>query len=317
MLLRDDEKQGLEGQCLVKKDGYYYLFYSIGNCCGDRCSYKVHVARSSSLQGPYSKFENNPILSETKDWKCTGHGTIVKSEAGKDFYMYHAYSKANDVYTGRQGMLGELNWNLHTGWPDIKPLGEKANPVKNFEDEFLQTDLSYAWQWDFRNSKPNLKVQNGNLTLSGRTPENNLTGTALTVRPLAGDYEITTEVVNENASLKGLVLYGDAGQALGIGIKNNMIQIWEVKDKERTVLTEVTVKTGKPLELKMKVDNGYQCRFYWNEGQNWKELKLTTEFLNGDFLPPWDRTPRPGLIYLGAEAEPAVFSSFQIIYTSR
>jgi len=92
-LLRDDEKKGLEGQCLVKRNGYYYLFYSVGNCCGGGCSYQVEVARAASLRGPYAKFTQNPILSETEDWKCTGHGTIVTTKEGKDFYMYHAYSK--------------------------------------------------------------------------------------------------------------------------------------------------------------------------------------------------------------------------------
>jgi hypothetical protein len=154
------------------------------------------------------------------------------------------------------------------------------------------------------------------LTLSGQAGETNLTGTALTVRPLAGDYEITTEVVNQNASLKGLVLYGDAGQALGVGVKNNTIQVWEVKDKKRTVLREETIGTGKPLRLKMKVDNGYQCRFFWTEGESWRELKLKADYHNGDFLPPWDRTPRPGLLHLGTETEPAVFSFFSITYTS-
>src|SRR5687768_14357483 len=43
-LLRDDEKKGLEGQCLVKKGQYYYLFYSTGACCGPKCSYQVEVA---------------------------------------------------------------------------------------------------------------------------------------------------------------------------------------------------------------------------------------------------------------------------------
>lgn len=33
-LLLDTARKGIEGQCLVKKNGYYYLFYSAGGCCG-------------------------------------------------------------------------------------------------------------------------------------------------------------------------------------------------------------------------------------------------------------------------------------------
>ncbi|TKK66022.1 beta-xylosidase [Ilyomonas limi] len=314
MLLRDDEKKGLEGQCLVKRNGYYYLFYSVGNCCGGGCSYQVAVARSASLKGPYVRFSNNPILSQTEDWKCTGHGTIVTSKEGKDFYLYHAYSKTDGVYTGRQGMLAAVTWDAQTGWPYIQPLGEKVAIKKNFRDDFSKDSLSGAWQWDFRHTQPDYKVKEGKLYLSGKTAADNLTGTALTVRPLSGDYEITTVIVNYNASLKGLVLYGDAGQSVGIGIKNNTVQIWEVKNQKRMILAEEEIRVKMPLQLKMKIDKGYQCRFYWSEeGKNWTEIKTGSDYYNAGFLPPWDRSPRPGLMQQGVVAEPAVFSFFTII----
>jgi beta-xylosidase len=114
-LLRDDDKKGLEGQCLVKRRGYYYLFYSVGNCCGSGCNYQVEIARSVLLQGPYTKYSNNPVLSQTRDWKCTGHGTLVTSKEGRDFYLYHAYSKDDNIYTDRQGLLGEVFWDKESG----------------------------------------------------------------------------------------------------------------------------------------------------------------------------------------------------------
>ncbi|MGC4103746.1 family 43 glycosylhydrolase [Ferruginibacter sp.] len=33
-LLKDDERIGLEGQAIMKQNGYYYIFYSAGGCCG-------------------------------------------------------------------------------------------------------------------------------------------------------------------------------------------------------------------------------------------------------------------------------------------
>lgn len=316
MLLRDDNKQGIEGQCMVKRNGYYYLFYSIGACCGSRCSYQVEIARSAFLQGPYSKFTNNPILSQTEDWKCMGHGTIVASKEGNDYYLYHAYNKTDDVYTGRQGMLGKVTWDAQTGWPSIQPQGKMVKIKKNFRDDFSGDTLSYAWQWDFRNSQPNWKIEKGNLYLSGQTTENNITGTVVTVRPITGNYEMTTEVVvNHNASLKGLVLYGDAAQAIGIGVQNNKIEVWEVRKQKRTILKEEAVADSKSLYLKMKVEKGYQCRFYWSDNRGaWKEIKTGDDFYNGDFLPPWDRSPRPGLLQKGFATAPAVFSFFDITY---
>lgn len=47
-LLRDDERQGMEGQHWFKKDGYYYIIYSVRGCCGPQSDYAVSVARSKS-----------------------------------------------------------------------------------------------------------------------------------------------------------------------------------------------------------------------------------------------------------------------------
>lgn len=312
-LLRDDEKRGLEGQSLVKRNGYYYLFYSPGNCCGSGCSYEVAVARATDLQGPYVRFEKNPLLAQTEDWKCTGHGTLVSSAAGKDFYLYHAYNKSNDVYTGRQGMLAEVIWDSQTGWPYIQPLGKKAEKIKNFRDDFAGKTLSDKWQWDFRNSKPVIDIEKGNLSLSGEITVSNITGTVLAVRPLVADYEITTGVINQNASLKGLVLYGDADQSTGIGIRNDTVAVWEARDKKRTIVKEVKLNASRRVEFKIKVENGYMCRFYWRAAdKEWNEVKTGNEYFNAEFLPPWDRSPRPGLLQLGSD--PAIFNFFEIKY---
>lgn len=315
MLLRDEAKQGLEGQCLVKRGSYYYLLYSAGNCCGRGCSYYVSVARSATLQGPYTPLSSNPILAETADWKCTGHGTIVTSKEGKDYYLFHAYSKTDDVYTGRQGLLSEVVWNKQTGWPALKPVELNTESTKSFRDDFTTASLSDGWQWDFRHTQPNVNLKQGSLLLSGQTTPDNHTGTALTLRPLAGNYAITTEVVNRNAALKGLVLYGDASQSVGVGVKDQAVQVWEVKKDKRVVLKEESLSGTQPVQLKMNVEKGDQIRFYWREpGKEWKEVTTNGSFYNGDFLPPWDRSPRPGLLQQGTATEPAIFGFFDISY---
>jgi len=217
------------------------------------------------------------------------------------------------VFTGRQGMLGEVVWNTQAGWPDIKPLGEKASLKKLYRDDFSTTVLSNQWQWDFRHASPKTKIEKGALYLSGQTTTDNATGTVLTVRPIISSYEMKTEVVNQNASLKGLTLYGDAGQSVGIGIQNNSIQVWEVKKDKRSILKEEKLSEGGPVQLKVAVEKGAQLRFYWSvNGQEWKEIRLSEKFYNGDFLPPWDRSPRPGLMQKGEDA--AAFSFFEITY---
>lgn len=314
-LLRDDDRQGLEGQCLVRRDGYYYLLYSAGNCCGRGCSYHVSVARSATLQGPYTRFSGNPILSETADWKCPGHGTLVTTKDGKDVYLAHAYSKSDDVYTGRQGVLSDINWNRQTGWPTLKLKTVDSNPTTGFRDDFSTATLSSSWQWDFRHTQPDVKQQKGQLQLTGQPTPDNRTGTALTLRPLSGNYTITTEVSNQNASLKGLVLYGDADQSVGLGLKNDTVQVWDVKKGNRQILAEKPLPGILPVQLSMQVEKGYQLRFSWRKpGDEWQVLKTNGAFYNGDFLPPWDRSPRPGLLQQGNATEPAFFSFFNLTY---
>ena len=311
MLLRDDEKKGLEGQCIVKRNNFYYLFYSAGGCCGSKCSYHVNVARSVSLKGPYTNFKNNPVVDGYDDWKCTGHGTIVSTPQGEDFYLYHAYSKQNDVFTGRQGMLAKISWNKKNGWPSTEPV--TGTRPANFHDDFKSPTLKNAWQWDFRHSTPLIKIENGALHLSGQIIKDNNTGTALTVRPFKANYQISTAVLNKNASLKGLTFYGDADQSAGIGIKNDTLQVWYVRNNVKNILKQLVIKNVTPVYLQIKVEDGDKLRFYWsNVAGKWNEISIGENFFMADFTVPWDRSPRPGLLQEGAE--PAAFDFFEIKY---
>ncbi len=328
-LLKDENARGIEGQYIVKKDDFYYLFYSEGACCGSNCDYDIRVARASDFKGPYEKNPENPILEGDGEWKCPGHGTMVETADDNWFYMYHAYNGEDDIYTGRQALLDEIKWNENSGWPEFvegkNPSAEFAisseniqqKDFKTIKDNFEGDSLSYFWQWDFRNAEPQINLENGKLSLSGKIKDQNKSGTVLTVRPYTGSYEIVIEVLNENQSLKGLSLYGDASQAVGIGIRENKIQLWEVKDNNRKILNEKTIETSNSVQLKMKVEKGYKCMFLYKteSTKNWEELKSgNNKYYDGQFLPQWDRSPRPGLIHFGAENKPAEFTFFEINY---
>ncbi|WP_335966508.1 family 43 glycosylhydrolase [Galbibacter sp. PAP.153] len=324
-ILKDGNLRGIEGQYMVKKDGFYYLFYSEGACCGSKCDYDVRIARSKTLQGPYEKYTKNPILTANNTWKCPGHGTMVKTTEGKWVYMYHAYSQKSDIYTGRQGLIDEIVWDEKTGWPIPKsnvapskqnesPYNSVQNIASGFHDDFNNNELNKSWQWDFRNAVPNVTIDNGKLLLSGQTKETNLAGTALTVRPFYGNYTIEAGISNKNESLKGLTVYGDANQCLGLGVVDNNIIAWQVKNNERKVLSTVSIEGYKMLQLKISMKNN-ECHFYWKDEGNWKPIKLEGEStINGAFLPQWDRSPRPGLIQYGKSEKPAMFDYFKIAY---
>src|SRR5690606_3814335 len=99
----------------------------------------------------------------------------------------------------------------------------------------------------------------------------------------------------------------------------NLIQLWEVKDGNRTILEEVSINSGKPVQVKIAVEDGFKCRFYWKTPQkSWEEITTTEqEYYDGRFLPQWDSSARPGLIHKGTADTPANFSYFKMTYRDK
>ncbi|MBE7178397.1 MAG: family 43 glycosylhydrolase [Mucilaginibacter polytrichastri] len=310
-MLRDDERKGMEGQSIIHRDGYYYLFYSAGGCCGAQCSYNVRVARSKNFEGPYEKYSKNPLLFDNPAWTCMGHGSFVPLTGNRYAYLHHAYNRSSTVFTGRQGLLSELTWPVKGGWPVFKAQAIKGGPVADIHDDFKAARPDMHWQWDFRHAKPVVKQANGVLHLSGERIGENPAGVVLTTRPVSGHFAMSTTVVNANKALKGLSFYGDAGAALGLGLRGDSVIAWQVKDKEFRIVSAAKILPAKSVQLKLVSDGAKGCRAYYRQDkEQWKELGGT---LATEHLPQWDRSPRMGLHVLGKPGEEAVFKGFDVV----
>lgn len=130
----------VEGAWMIYRNGYYYLFYSGDNCCGERAHYATMVARSKSATGPFEvlckeKEGDYPILEAGDKWIAPGHNSIVQDDAGDDWIIYHAIDK-NDrwVYPDKKQedkrvmLIDKIEYV--EGWPmvkDRKPTVEKTN----------------------------------------------------------------------------------------------------------------------------------------------------------------------------------------------
>jgi arabinan endo-1,5-alpha-L-arabinosidase len=82
----------VEGAWVIRRGGYYYLFFSGDNCCGPNIHYAALVARSRSATGP---FEIQPerrgvILERSARWIGPGHNSVVRDSDGTDWIVYHA-----------------------------------------------------------------------------------------------------------------------------------------------------------------------------------------------------------------------------------
>jgi xylan 1,4-beta-xylosidase len=167
-LFRNDapwEGAVIEGPFVVRKDGWFYIFYSGNACCGSGCNYALGVARSKALLGPWEKNPKNPILAANSEWKCPGHGSIVDDGKGRYWLMYHAYDAASFIFTGREALLDEVVFAAD-GWPTINdgkgPSGKRQAPYNvpqqkaelAYTDEFEADVLTPGWNWPVGDKNP-------------------------------------------------------------------------------------------------------------------------------------------------------------------
>lgn len=309
-LFRNDapwEGNLVEGVSMIKRGAYFYAFYAAAGCCGKGCTYTTGVARSRSLVGPWEKYAKNPILSGDDEWKCPGHGTPVEKD-GKFYFLYHAYDKESDVYTGREGLLIEFKFTPDDWVEFIKVSDSAAAEQPTITDDFNGRRISDNWQWSvFQNIDKKLK--RGRLLLHALPAE---TGAFLGQKTLASDYNATVSInTKKSGAAAGLALIGDEKNVVTVLVKKDSIKVVQVKNNKETVVAAVSIPKRKRVYLQMQVRHGKDISFsYSHTRQNF--IPLHNEAIDGSYLPPWDRAVRAGILSKGAIEEKAVFEHFEI-----
>ena len=120
----------VEGPWVIRRAGYYYLFYSGNDCCSlPNPHYAVLVARSSSPTGPFQKHgaalgsDSSAILTGDDHFRGPGHNAIITDAAGNDWIVYHAVDPAkptlSDGHSVRRPMLIDRLQYDASGWPFV------------------------------------------------------------------------------------------------------------------------------------------------------------------------------------------------------
>ena len=120
----------VEGAWIIYRNGYYYLFYSGDNCCGEKANYAVMVARADNPFGPFERFGeangtgSSVILHKNNDWNAPGHNSVITDDAGNDWMYYHAIDPDQPHIEGvphgtrRVMLMDEIIFV--DGWPRIE-----------------------------------------------------------------------------------------------------------------------------------------------------------------------------------------------------
>lgn len=305
------EAQLVEGPFILRRNEYFYMFYSGNACCGRECKYAMGIARSKTLLGEWEKYDGNPILNSNEAWKCPGHGSIVSTSDGRDYLMYHAYHPQDTVYVGRQALLDEVTWTAD-GWASINqnrgasararsPLRvPETNAEYRFTDEFDRSQLQPGWQW-LQDNEPVIQVANGKLLLKPNAEQQssaNPLAAAVGYWTMLGDYTATTIVdlsdLPKGAAV-GLAAFGDMENAIGIVARRD--QQFEVYKREKGIQSVEMRKefaavsvNARRVWLRITATEGDQFQFAVSfNGRRFIDVGVK---MNGKFLPPWDRGVR-------------------------
>lgn len=305
----------VEGPGVVRHGSYFYLFYAANGCCGAGCTYATGVARAKNLLGPWEKYDRNPILTNNDTWTCPGHGTAIERN-GHWYMLHHAYQTGSKQYVGRQGVLSEFVWTA-AGWPEF--LADHGTPTAAapmpgvVADEFASPTLAPSWVWPVED-KPQFALQGGRLQLSARPDKG---GAALGRATLAANYSATTTLLNPAGlpagATAGLAALGDPSNALSLLAGDGKLQVQERRDGKTRTLAETALPATAALHLRVHNQGGSHYRFaYSPDGRTWTELLPAGQTADGQFLPPWDRGVRVGVVAQGPASATATFERFEV-----
>ncbi|MGF1455274.1 MAG: family 43 glycosylhydrolase [Alphaproteobacteria bacterium] len=116
----------IEAPFLHYRDGFFYLFVNVFDCCQAADSrYEIHVGRSNRVVGPYLTKDGlrldeghaTPLMPQSGPRIGPGQAGIWSDDQGTDWLTFHYYDE------NREGLpwIGERRIAWRDGWPEIVP----------------------------------------------------------------------------------------------------------------------------------------------------------------------------------------------------
>ncbi|WP_233532150.1 family 43 glycosylhydrolase [Paenibacillus alkalitolerans] len=260
------EAYSLEGPKVTYRDGYYYLTVAVGGTAGPPTSHMAVSSRSRTPFGPWEHSPYNPIVhtySAAERWWSKGHGSLIDSEDGRWWIVYHAY--LNGFHTlGRQTLIQPIEWTedgwFKTGDSEL----ERRPPEEPFVDEFDGDALGLHWQCEGVGREERFSCARGALTAAG-APED-APSSPLLFMPSHERYEAEVEVEASaagDAEGRVLLYYNDTAY-FGMGVSARGVRHFRSFKNYYTVPGD-----GRKAWVRIRNDRHIVSFHYSFDGKSW------------------------------------------------
>jgi xylan 1,4-beta-xylosidase len=295
----------IEGPHIFKRDGWYYLHCAEG---GTGPQHSQVILRSRKVWGPYTPYENNPILTQ-RDLPAdrahpitnAGHADLVEAADGSWWATFLASRNYGGVHynTGRETFLLPVEWK--DGWPMIlepgreipyvapgpafmSRTGTQAPSTGNFiwRDEFDKPAPDRAWMYVRvpKQSWADLTSHAGQLAIrplaEGLDTLRNPAFLARRQQHMAFEASTALRMPAEAGTEAGIAAFQNETHwyFLGVRRKGKGVELFLEKngsEGRRIVATSMLPASG-PLKLKI-AGAGADYSFGFDAGQGWRWLK--------------------------------------------
>ena len=85
-----------EGSFVIQHKGLYYMTYSANSY--ESQHYGIGFATSKSVEGPWTKYDKNPIFQMPEDLVGVGHSAMFRDKEGKLRIVFHAHHSKEKIH---------------------------------------------------------------------------------------------------------------------------------------------------------------------------------------------------------------------------
>ncbi|MGP4006009.1 family 43 glycosylhydrolase [Streptomyces sp. 4N124] len=280
----------MEGGFVVRRGGYYYLFYSDAGCCdGAYSGYQVKVGRATSPTGPFTDDRGVDLMAPTSKggvvlgasgnrWIGPGHNALQTDLSGQDWLVYHAIP-ADDpdlkpvpgidrTLSKRPMLIDRLDWI--DGWPVVRA---GAGPSEGAERAPVTT-------WDVGStfndgSLSGWHGEGGWVTRTEQDAGGFVTPTGGTSARLVSD-RTAPAALRAEADLRVTSAFGAAGLLVDYVDPDNHVVAWLDKDRNALV-TDVRMKGVSVGEQVTALPSGFRWSAWRNVAAEIRGTRLTVE----------------------------------------